>query len=294
MTKHTFHLQFITPCFCSGATPAVAEIRAPSIRGKLRWWFRVLGGTRDQEAEVFGATAGESGSSSAVIIRVAETVMEHQWRPIEFNGFSNTGYVLYFAKASGNGARWTAGGAIPESAVFELQLLWRRNVLPATKEIFELALDAFLLLGSLGLRSTRGLGAFETKEKPFGEEDFQALLKRIQKHSPVFQADFGEFCGRKDQLLDGLGGQLRGLRSGCSAGRPGHANPTPLGSSNPRQTSAVYLRPVKTGPESYRILVFEAPAEKVLGITAQKGAPRLLKGIPLPQVPTGIRARTRY
>jgi CRISPR type III-B/RAMP module RAMP protein Cmr1 len=263
----------------------VAEIRAPSIRGKLRWWFRVLGGQQKQEAEIFGSTAGECGTSSAIIIRVADTIIQRQWEPISFSG-SNSDYVLYFARASGDGARWFAGGAVPAGASFELRLLWKRDISPETKELFDLALDAFLSLGSLGLRNTRGLGSFETKERVFGEELFQSLFKRIQKRSPAFSGNFAAFQGPEDELLDGLGAQLRGLRHGYSAGRPGQVTPSPLGSSNPRQTSAVYLRPVRIGPESCRILVFEAPAERVLGVASRKGAPRLAAGIiPLPKVP---------
>ncbi|TAE90912.1 MAG: type III-B CRISPR module RAMP protein Cmr1 [Verrucomicrobia bacterium] len=39
-----YQLEIITPCFCAGADQGIAEIRAASIRGQLRWWFRVLGG----------------------------------------------------------------------------------------------------------------------------------------------------------------------------------------------------------------------------------------------------------
>lgn len=278
-----FHLELITPCFCAGATPAIAEIRAPSVRGKLRWWFRVLGGTRDQEAEVFGATAGDLGVSSAVIIRVTEAVAQRQWQPIAFSGFSNTGYVLYFAKASGDGSRWVAGGAVPPGASFQLHLLWRRAVSPGARELFDLALDAFLLLGSLGLRSTRGLGCFETKERPFGTGSLQTLLAQIQKRAPAFIAQVAKFQGQQQQLIEGLGAQLRGLRNGYSAGRPGKSRPSPLGSSQPRQASAVYLRPVKRGTDSFGIVVFEAPADKVLGLPSRRGAPRLAQGIPSPE-----------
>lgn len=68
MKSETFHLELITPCFCGGAEPEKqAEIRAPSIRGQLRWWFRTLGGFKslapmpvhEQEAMVFGSTAGD-------------------------------------------------------------------------------------------------------------------------------------------------------------------------------------------------------------------------------------------
>jgi CRISPR type III-B/RAMP module RAMP protein Cmr1 len=288
MTPLRFHLELITPCFCAGATPSVAEIRAPSIRGKLRWWFRVLGGQRNQESEVFGAIAGNCGTSSALIVRVSEPVIQSQWQPINFSGISNTGYVLYFAKASGDGARWVAGGAVPYGASFELQILWKRNVSQQARELFDLALDAFLLLGSLGLRSTRGLGCFETKERPFGNEIFQTSLARIQKRAPGFRAGIAKFQGSQDRLLDGLGAQLRGLRNGYSAGKPGQSKLSPLGSSNPRQASAVYLRPVRFDANTFKIVVFEAPADKVLGIPSRMGAPRLAGGIPSPQtLPAG-------
>ncbi len=304
-----FHLELITPCFCAGSIPAIAELRAPSIRGKLRWWFRVLGGNRGQELEVFGGVSRECkrpsargeipsqnggkigakevsdgcGTSSALVVRVSDVDIRRQWSPISITESPNSGYLLYFAKASGNGARWVAGGAIPPGASFQLQLLWRRKVSSRTQELFDLALDAFLLLGSLGLRSTRGLGCFETRGRPFSREALETLMARMKVNSPEFRANLGVFRGEKEKLIDGLGAQLRGLRSGFSAGPPGRPRSSPMGSSLPRQTSAVYLRPVKSGTATYEIVVFEAPADKVLGPDSKHGAPRLGNGLPLPE-----------
>ena len=45
MEEVKLKFKLITPAFCGGAIPETqAESRAPSIRGQLRWWFRVLGG----------------------------------------------------------------------------------------------------------------------------------------------------------------------------------------------------------------------------------------------------------
>ena len=243
----------------------------------------MLGGKGEQEAEVFGATAGDVATSSALIVRVSQAVVQRPWQPIALPAFSNAGYLLYFAKASGGGARWVPGGAVPQGASFQLQLLWRRNVSVEARELFDLALDAFLLLGSLGLRSTRGLGCFETREKPFGNEPFQTLLARIRKRVPAFQAHVAEFHGGQEQLIEALGAQLRALRDGYSAGRPGKSNSSPLGSSQPRQASGVYLRPVKPAAGTFGVVVFEAPADKVLGLPSRRGAPRLAEGLPPPQ-----------
>ncbi len=283
MTTRTYNLNLITPCFCAGASPAQAEIRAPSIRGKLRWWFRVLGGTQDQETAVFGGAAGEAGVASALITRVSPPSTRKPWQPIDFPGVSNTGYLLYFARASSEGQRWVQTGAVPSGSSFQLHLTWRRAVEARSKALFDLALDAFLLLGTLGLRSSRGLGAFETSEAPFSIPVFEELLARIHRHQPLLLAHLAEFEGAESQLLDALGAQLRGLRSGgYSAGRQGNSQPSPLGASSPRQASAVYLRPVKTPNQAFRIVVFEAPANKVLETAFRRGAPRLKDGIPAP------------
>lgn len=297
MNHLTFHLKLITPCFCAGANPAIAEIRAPSIRGKLRWWFRVVGGTASQEAEVFGSVAGDEGRGSAVTVRVRGNALGAAWQPVPFQPVSNTGYILYFARASAQEARWVPTGALPAGSSFELQLMWRRKVSTTSQALFDLSLDSFLLMGSLGLRSSRGLGCFECEELRFSDDAFQAVVRRIKAHSPAFLAELGTFTGPETQILDGLGGQLRGLRKGYSAGPPGRSKATPLGSSQPRQASAVYLRPVRESAGNCRIVVYEAPAERVLGRESQRGAPRLGQGVPppaaAPQGPRGGYGRRR-
>jgi hypothetical protein len=280
MKTESFHLGFITPCFCAGATPAEAEIRAPSIRGKLRWWFRVLGGTPEQEDAVFGGVSGEAGVGSALIVRVSDVEVQRQWQPVNFSPGSNTGYLLYFAKASQNGARWNPKGALPVGASFAMHLIWRRPLAGKAQEIFNLALESFLLLGSLGLRSTRGLGCFHAEERPFSVEAFKSLVQAVNAKPPKFIAELADFTGGPNDLLEALGRQLRGLRQGYSAGTPHKSNPTPLGSSQPRQASAVHLRPVKIAPGKFQIVVFEAPANRVLDVRSRNGAPRLGGGVP--------------
>ena len=296
MITETYNLELITPCFCAGAEQGQAEFRAPSIRGKLRWWFRILGGTAKQEEEVFGSVAGNKGSSGALTVRTRGVGKPQPWCPEELQPNSNKGYLLYFARVSGNpqGLRWNSAGALPIGGNYELVFLWRRRVSAEAEAVFKLTQECFLKLGSLGLRASRGLGCFECEEERFSEADWPDLLRRIQAKASGFLGGIGEFSGGKDRILEGLGGQLRGLRQGgFSAGAPGRTHPTPLGSSNrPRQTSAVYLRPVKVTKDGYRIVVFEAPGEKVLEPTSRSKAPRLRNGVPMPTAaPVGSRRR---
>jgi len=75
MERVTFKVEFVTPCFPGGAdNTEVAEWRAASIRGQLRWWFRAIAGgfykgnlpeVRNAEAFLFGSTE----QASAVRIR---------------------------------------------------------------------------------------------------------------------------------------------------------------------------------------------------------------------------------
>ncbi|MCX6865144.1 MAG: type III-B CRISPR module RAMP protein Cmr1, partial [Verrucomicrobia bacterium] len=64
--------RFLTPAFAHGAyqaqTDNIPELRAPSIRGQLRWWWRTLGyGSGD---ELFGSASGDHGSASKVQVRL--------------------------------------------------------------------------------------------------------------------------------------------------------------------------------------------------------------------------------
>lgn len=283
MKPQSFRLTFLTPCFCAGANPSVAEVRAPSIRGKLRWWFRVLGGSLPEESEVFGSIENDSATASALIVRITSGTPEVPWTPPKSSpAGSNAGYLHYFASKSQNGARWAKNGALPPGYFFDLHLSWRRPIRPAVRALFELALESFLLLGSLGLRSTRGLGCFETRERPFTEAAFASLQASIQNRMQDFLFDWGQFRGTPTQLEDALGAQLRALRQGWSPGTPTRPNPTPLGNSAPRQTSAVHLRPVQWAKNQVRILVFEAPHDRVLAPEARSRVPRIRDGVPAP------------
>ena len=69
MYKAQFELEAITPIFMRGADQSQAEIRASSIKGLMRWWFRALVGSyfgddveglRKAEEYVFGSTKRRS------------------------------------------------------------------------------------------------------------------------------------------------------------------------------------------------------------------------------------------
>ena len=290
MKTETYHLELITPCFCAGADQTRAEIRAPSIRGQLRWWFRALGGTRDEEASLFGAMAGDTGKSSALIVRVSDLKRGNSWNPPKLNPNDSNTYVYHYASVSADKRRWTSGGNIPPGTTFTLSLIWRRNIIDSMLlKKFEVARDCFLRFGGVGLRVTRGLGAFACHEYRETPEQLADAARLVEKQGFVFRLSDQRYSNF-ETVISAAGAWLKNvLRKECKA----KAN-SPLGLSSPRQTSAVYLRPVKFNNNEYGLLIFEAPHQRVLGRASQRPTPlitnREFKGPP----PEGQSFRPKY
>lgn len=85
MYEATFDLEAITPIFMRGADQTKAEIRASSIKGLMRWWFRALAGNyfgndvaglKKAEEYVFGSTKRRS--------RVVVEVSSKESKPMDF------------------------------------------------------------------------------------------------------------------------------------------------------------------------------------------------------------------
>ncbi len=157
MILQTYSLEVITPCFCGGAEPNQgAEIRPASIRGQLRWWFRVLGGFKslapqsveDQEAMIFGRTSGDEGTAGMLTVRVKCSSISKDYPAPGMQ--SPEGYFLFPLR---NKPRHQ----IPAGQLFELQFLWRGD--PRLAEDLRALGSVFGNLGSLGFRSRRAMGA---------------------------------------------------------------------------------------------------------------------------------------
>lgn len=239
-------LRFITPAFCAGADQNEPEIREPSIRGALRWWFRVLGGTSEQEKAVFGGVHG-GAVTSKLVIRVSEVKIING-REIVFNRMSDKGYLYYFAKESGKkeGIRRTESGHyIAENSECKVLFALRASLETDVQELLVQAIDAFLLLGALGLRATRGCGCF-TADEPVSREELAEVAERLSDWIMIRVVDPETVWTSATKCQEALGGFLRALRKdnqlsgkrqsalGFSDGKGG------------RESSALKLRPVQT------------------------------------------------
>lgn len=176
MQEVIFDVETITPLFLAGADQETAELRAPSFRGVMRYWLRVLVGggvgtnanglenVRKKETEVFGAT--DRGSAVAINIsgiageakKFDEPISRRvggQWQA------TGKGYLLWTMAESGRAdrgnfkpARWY----FAPGTNFQLALSARS---PEDTKLKEGIATFWLLtqLGSIGSRSHRCAGS---------------------------------------------------------------------------------------------------------------------------------------
>ncbi len=165
MFKAEFELEAITPIFMRGADQTKAEIRASSVKGLMRWWFRALAGNyfgndvvglRRAEEFVFGSTK----QRSRVIVEISKIVGEKR-RVLFKKGVIDK-------RSPSNQLRYIW---------FSVNLLARKNQFdeyyPAgtkfhlkiealDEKSFRIGLASFwtlVTLGSIGFRSRRGAGS---------------------------------------------------------------------------------------------------------------------------------------
>jgi hypothetical protein len=156
MKTISYRLTLLTPLFSRGSydasLPDSAEIRAPSIRGQLHHWLRILGYGAAVEREIFGSVHRDFGgrgldpAASRVVVRVSR-ILGHKGTPATL-------------------PHKFGGQASPKAAYlpgtsFELHVLERLGGLSEkTREAFHRALETWLCAGTLGLRATRASGSF--------------------------------------------------------------------------------------------------------------------------------------
>lgn len=182
MTQFTATFRIVTPMFLGGAEPTrEAELRVPSIKGALRFWWRALmwgkvqdiADLRHKEAELFGSS--KTGQSK-VLIRLeqkselevlnAGDVLESQGqrsahqKDVVGEGARYLGYGLMEAFDG----RLTTGGRLIRACLlapfeFALHLSFKADTSELQREEVLNAVKLLGLCGGLGSRTRRGYGS---------------------------------------------------------------------------------------------------------------------------------------
>lgn len=181
MESITFHCKIITPMFLAGADGRTPELRAPSIKGAMRFWWRAMNGhlpleskiergkskndekiisagMQDQEALIFGGTGGnQNACKSSFALQVRELslnirknkLIPHKER-LFADSFASDGEfeVSFRLQKLENGGYWvTAPIEGKQTEIFNREKLIA---------LFQLT----SILGGLGRRVRRGMGSF--------------------------------------------------------------------------------------------------------------------------------------
>lgn len=154
MDTITFHCRVITPMFLAGADGQTPELRAPSIKGAMRFWWRAMNGNfasqpdlnklREKEAKLWGDTSHRSSVLISCLLK-NKVIFNDRLSPA-------LKYMAYGAEER---------KALDVSTTFDIVL--------SSKSIEDLeeAKKAFSLLthfGGLGAKSRNGFGAFVCEE----------------------------------------------------------------------------------------------------------------------------------
>jgi len=211
MKPESFTLRLITPCMSGGASAEEkSEIRAPSIRGQLRWWFRTLGGFRSlpgdrisQERIVFGSVTRETGVGSRLLLQVDNC---GAMKTEVLSGSTPPAYVL------STPLREKQRVALGEDQEFTLRVGWRGSGYPRS-DIAAL-ISVMANIGALGFRSRRGFGALapvfnQTTPLPplfaalakFPAAEAALILRELTVKQPI--RDWSECVGLLSNWLQG-------------------------------------------------------------------------------------------
>ncbi len=245
--------RIVTPMFIGGGDQSDnPELRPPSIKGALRFWWRAmqwgaclektasheaaLKELHRQEAELFGAAAKEEngGGQGVFFLKLKahhSKGVESSWPKNNDAGAGFLGYGLDATEGSPHKK------AIREGE-FTLCLALKKTITEAQVEQLKQVLKLWGLLGGLGSRSRRGFGSVALKkldDECFDFADKAAYFDAIRAFlyplelapaMPIFTAlnqslviGAAKEGGDSKKLMDALGGQYKEARNKAGKGR---------------------------------------------------------------------------
>ncbi|MBR4171321.1 MAG: hypothetical protein IKR48_06685 [Kiritimatiellae bacterium] len=251
--NRTIDLEFITPLFSHGATDQ-PEIRPASIRGQLHAWFRIVGGDIEAERRVFGGIKQRTADLHRMPSREETWASRIVVRVSDVKGTKRSFPTLPHKRKDMSAPRmaFDIGTKCRIVIMDRLSGLAKKN-----EELFNRAVNAWLLMGTLGYRATRAAGSFvwndDSFPMPTAPLAYQDTCRNLLHESKakakvaVLNHEYNSAEDARCDISDSLGG--RGDRFGQSDLARLH---DPLGFINGRGD-----RKRKTSPLKYRIVRVE-------------------------------------
>jgi len=186
MKKTAYTCQVLTPMFLAGANKNEPELRAASIKGVMRYFYRAIqcessgSDLYKKEKRLLGGVSGDEGVQSGLRIQVGKA------------GFSAASKEMLPHRPSGGMPQ----RAIPEGTEFEV-ILRSFGENEKNHTTYEALFELTVLLGGFGRRSRRGMGSVMIMSKngqacPLPEsllDNVFVLLNRLSRD--IFTMDAG-------------------------------------------------------------------------------------------------------
>lgn len=175
--------KIVTPLFMSGADQDNAELRPPSIKGVIRFWWRALAYSRfngdlSKLAEREEALFGSTGQVASVIIRVSTpskcAITKKDTVHQNFKMAAGARYLGYGLMDAFDGKNTEAGKlqrpCINHNQQFTVTFISKNDI----PEEFINAVKLAGLLGGLGSRSRKGFGSLVLEKLTLDKENIWA------------------------------------------------------------------------------------------------------------------------
>ena len=171
---HTLHCELITPMYGGGVVSTKVDehmpIRASSIRGQLRFWWRLLAKHKwpitniaQAETQLWGGMGkgDDEGEASKVLLRVVNqsTVQKVQNNLQSYEKFPKLKYVLFPAANAEEKEINPHRLLSPEGIAWQLHFAFTPDCTDEQKSQVVETLKWWANFGGLGFRSRKGLGA---------------------------------------------------------------------------------------------------------------------------------------
>lgn len=251
--KIIFEVETITPMFLSGADQEKAELRAASIKGLLRFWWRALQAEsdleklRERESGIFGSADEKHGASSFSIRISHDGSLKTTKEKFPFQK------IVVTSESRGktfpvNILEYLAFGPCSYDKAKKKNVIAREYIQPGFKFAIYMTIfkEAFIreilmamyvldMFGAIGSKSRNGFGSFSIFNKqecfslisnevsisdPYARDNLQNLIKRTDSKSYTSFARetrifrLHESYNSWDKALGEMGKIYRGIRSG--------------------------------------------------------------------------------
>jgi CRISPR-associated protein Cmr1 len=256
MTEITLKLRIVTPLFIGGAEQQEpeAELRESSIKGLLRFWYRVLYPNDPvSEARIFGGQ-GKGQGQSGILLRITDRKLSFGHKDDDRWNRTKTAYLGYgvIVRDKEKKKEITTRPYINSGSRFSLTIRFNQfridqsfqYVLGEDKLRFKRALWAWLMFGGVGARSRKGFGSLFI-ESAAGLDDLpdlkvdsseelqtsiQAFIKEISLPKTIGLPDYTHWSEQArclitghgksgEEALESLGCKISSLRSYKSTSR---------------------------------------------------------------------------